>query len=230
MPNWMGTMPAPVPGAGTDGRAAAGRSDTVITPAVLSSPCFQDTCSQSCCRWERLISPCFASSLPQSISAGRQNLCTTPELNREGRRNARGGRAIWPSGDRAAEKLQTLAFDDLWPWPYISYQQVSGPCGAPHIQRISASPCMVPLSSRATITEAGAQFTPKCFAQKQCMWNKKSKKYSLTYCSIHCWTVIGTEGTNLARKPVMRQYPIVTTKALLSENQRQQAWQCSKMA
>lgn len=116
----------------------------------------------------------FASS-GQSVSSERQNLCTTPELNREGRRNAKGGGAIWPSGDRAAKKLQTLAFDDLlWPWPYVSYQQVSGPCGAPHIQRISASPHMVPLSSRVTITKAGARSAPRCFTQKQSMWKKKN--------------------------------------------------------
>lgn len=64
----------------------------------------------------------------QSDSSERQNLWTIPELNKEGRRNAKGGGAIWPSGDREAKKLQTLAFDDLlWPWPYVSYQQVSGP-------------------------------------------------------------------------------------------------------
>lgn len=140
-------------------------------------PCFQHPCSQSCCGWERLLSPRFASkfaSSGQSVSSERQNLCTTPELEREGRRNAKGGGAIWPSGDRAAKKLQTLACDDLlWPWSYVSYQQVSGSCGAPHIQRISASPHMAPLSSRATITKAGAQFAPKCFTQKQCMWKKK---------------------------------------------------------
>lgn len=50
-----------------------------------------------------------------------------------------------------------------------------------------------------------------------------SKKYRLTYCSMHYQIVIGTRGTYLARKPVMRQHPTVTTKALLSENQRQQA-------
>lgn len=116
----------------------------------------------------------FASS-GQSISSERQNLCTTPELNRESRKNAKGGEAIRPSGDRAAKKSQTLTFDDLlWPWPYVSYQQLSGPCGVPHIQRISASPHMVPLSSRATITEAGAQFAPRCFTQKQSMWKKKN--------------------------------------------------------
>lgn len=76
---------------------------------------------------------------------------------------------FWPSGDRAAKKLQTLAFDDLpWPWPYVSYQQLSGPCGAPHIQRIPASPHMVPQSSTVTLTKAGAQFAPKCFTQQQC--------------------------------------------------------------
>lgn len=150
----------------------------------------------------------------------------------ESRKNAKGRGAIWPSGDKAA-KLETLAFDDLLcPWPYASCHQVSGPCGAPHIQRTSVSSLMVPLSSRAKITKAGAQFASKCFRQKQCMWKKRmtSKKYRLTYCSIHYWIVIGTKGTHLAKKPVMRQYPTVTTKASLSENQRQQAWQCSKMA
>lgn len=115
----------------------------------------------------------FASS-GQSISSERQNPCTTPELNREGRRNAKGGGANWPSGDRAAKKLQTLAFGDLlWPRLYVSYQQVSAPCGAPHIQRIFACPHMVPLSSRVTISKAGAQFAPGCFTQKQCMWKKR---------------------------------------------------------
>lgn len=123
---------------------------------------------------EAVITTLRFASTGQSVSSERQNLCTTPGLNIEGRKNAKGGGAIWPSGDKAAKKLETLAFDDLlWPWPYASYHQVSGPCGAPHIQRISASPCMVPLSSRVTITKAGAQFASKCFRQKQCMWEKE---------------------------------------------------------
>lgn len=114
----------------------------------------------------------FASS-GQSISSERHNLCTTPELNREGRRNAKGGGAIWPSG---AKKLQTLAFDDLLqPCSYVAYQQVSGLRGAPHIHRTPASPPVVPLSSTVTITKAGAQFAPKCFTQKQGMWKKKER-------------------------------------------------------
>lgn len=73
-------------------------------------------------------------------------------------------------GPQETEQLKSLAFDGvLWPWPYVSYQQVSGPCGAPHIQRIFASLHMVPLCSRVTITKAGAQFAPECFTQKQCM-------------------------------------------------------------
>lgn len=54
----------------------------------------------------------FAST-GQSISSERQNLCTTPQLNIEGRKNGKGEGAIQPSGDKAAKKLETLAFDDL---------------------------------------------------------------------------------------------------------------------
>ena len=119
---------------------------------------------------EAVITTLRFASTGQSISSERQNLCATPGLNTEGRKNAKGEGAIWPSGDRAAKKLETLAFDDvLWPWPYASYHQVSGPCGALHIRRISTSLRTVPLSSRATITKAGAQFASKCFRQKQCM-------------------------------------------------------------
>lgn len=138
----------------------------------------------------------FAST-GQSVSSERQNPCTTPGLNIEGRNNAKGGGAIWPSGDKAAKKLETLAFDDLlWPWPYASYHQVSGPCGAPHIQRISTSPRTVPLSRRATITKAGVaeqqlprqeHNLPLSASDRSNACEKKrmtSKKYRLTYCSI----------------------------------------------
>lgn len=152
------------------------RSGMVITPAVLSPLFPAYLLSELLWLGEAAITTLclkFISS-GQSDSSERQNLWTIPELNKEGRRNAKGGGAIWPSGDREAKKLQTLAFDDLlWPWPYVSYQQVSGPCGAPHIQRKPTSPPMVPRSSTATITKAGAQFAPKCFTQKQCMWKKK---------------------------------------------------------
>lgn len=106
------------------------RSGMVITPAVLSPLFPAYLLSELLWLGEAAITTLclkFISS-GQSDSSERQNLWTIPELNKEGRRNAKGGGAIWPSGDREAKKLQTLAFDDLlWPWPYVSYQQVSGP-------------------------------------------------------------------------------------------------------
>lgn len=178
-PTGWGTMAPPAPGAGADGKAQQ-QAGGVTWSSLLqySAPMFP-AYLLSGLLWlgEALITKLslqFASN-GQSVSSEKQNLCATPELNWECRRNAKGEAAIWPSGDRAAKKLQTLAFDDLlWPWPYVSYQQVSGLCGAPHIQRIPASPPMVPQRSTATITKAGAQFAPKGFTQKQCMWKKKN--------------------------------------------------------
>lgn len=136
--------------------ATAGRSsDVVSVSAVLNSPQFPVHLLSEHSLWlgEAVITTLRFASTGQGDSSERQNLCTTPGLNTGGRKNAKGRGAIWPSGDKAAKKLETLTFDDhLWAWPHAFYHQVSGPCGAPHIQRISTSPCMVPLSSRATIT------------------------------------------------------------------------------
>lgn len=147
VPNWMGHDATTGPRGRNrwQGTAAGRRSDMVITPAVLSSPCFQHTCFQSCCGWERLLSPWFASS-GQSVSSERQNLCTTPELNR-GQEKCKGGGAIWPSGDRAAKKLQTLAFDDLpWPWPYVSTSRLVVPVelhtSREYLHPLTWSPCV----------------------------------------------------------------------------------------
>lgn len=98
LPNWMGhdATTSPRGRSGWKGTAAGRRSDMVITPAVLSPrvssmPALRVAVLGRHCYHH--ISLKFASS-GQSVSSERQNFCATPELNRECRRNAKGGGAI----------------------------------------------------------------------------------------------------------------------------------------
>lgn len=108
---------------GLKSATASRSSDMVGVTAVLSSPQFPVyLLSEHILRLGQAVTTMLRfAATGQSISSEKHNLCTIPELNIVDRKNAKGGGAIWPLEDKAAKKLETLAFDDLLqPWSYAS--------------------------------------------------------------------------------------------------------------